>query len=53
MYKKFAIAILLLSVPAFAVAQTNPPNTTATRPTKTGPEQTSVPNASQVEKEGK
>ena len=46
MYKKFAIAILLLSAPAFAVAQTNPPNTTATRPTKTGPEQTSVPNAS-------
>ena len=45
MYKKFAIAILLLSAPTFAVAQTNPPNTTATRPTKTGPEQTSVPNA--------
>jgi hypothetical protein len=46
MYKKFAIAILLLSAPAFAVAQTNPPNATATQPTKTGPEQTSVPNAS-------
>jgi hypothetical protein len=46
MYKKFAIAILLLSAPAFAVAQTNPPNATATGPTKTGPEQTSVPNAS-------
>jgi hypothetical protein len=46
MYKKFAIAILLLSAPAFAVAQTNPPNTTATGPTKTGPEQTSIPNAS-------
>jgi cytoskeletal protein RodZ len=77
---KFAIAILLLSAPAFAqnnevkpdmpqtnmkttvipksggtqmpentpttAAQANQPGTTATRPSKTGPEQTSVPNDS-------
>jgi len=78
---KFAIAILLLSAPAFAqdksevkpnmpptnmkntvipksggeqtpattpttAAEANRPDATATRPAKTGPEQTSVPNAS-------
>jgi hypothetical protein len=77
---KFAIAILLLSAPAFAqtnevksnmpptnmkntvipksggeqtpattpttAAQANRPDTTATRPAKAGPEQTSIPNAS-------
>jgi hypothetical protein len=77
---KIAIAMLLLSAPAFAqnkevkpdmpptnmkstviptsggeqtstttpttVAQANRPDATATRPSKTGPEQTSVPNAS-------
>ena len=44
---RLAIAILLVSAPAFAedAAQTNPPPATATRPAKTGPEQTSVPNA--------
>ena len=78
---KFAIAILLLSAPAFAqdkseyqpkmppnnmkntvipksggeqtpattpttAAEANRPDATATRPAKTGPEQTSIPNAS-------
>ena len=39
-------SVFLLNVPA-ANAQTNsPPSTTATRPAKTPPEQTSVPNAS-------
>ena len=77
---KFAIAILLLSAPAFAqdnnevkpnvppsnmkntvipksggeqtpattpttAAEANKPDATATRPSKTGPEQTSIPNA--------
>ena len=36
----------LLSGVQVAAAQTNPPNATATRPAKAGPEQTSVPNAS-------
>jgi hypothetical protein len=80
MMYKFAVAILLLSAPAFAqdksekqpnmpptnmkntvipksggeqtpaatptkAGETTPPDTTATRPAKAGPEQTSVPNA--------
>jgi hypothetical protein len=41
------ISSLLLLTVQMVIAQTNPPpSATATRPAKTGPEQTSIPNAS-------
>jgi hypothetical protein len=40
------ISGVLLSSVQMVAAQTNPPPATVTRPAKTGPEQTSVPNAS-------
>jgi hypothetical protein len=39
-------SVILLNIPVVRAQTDSPPNATATRPAKTPPEQTSVPNAS-------